>query len=43
MSLPAPTHREPDQRTEDDHNDDHDQNGLPDTREETPGLQLRGE
>ena len=47
MRLPAlaepASHREPDQPPDDDENDDQDEDGLPDTREETPGLELGGE
>ena len=38
-----PSHREPDQTSDDDQNDDHEQDGLADAREETPGLELGGE
>ncbi|MGH3670396.1 MAG: hypothetical protein ACRDSH_07145, partial [Pseudonocardiaceae bacterium] len=41
--LLAAAYREPDYRAEDEHNDDDDQDGLPDTREETPGFELGGE
>lgn len=42
-SSELPCHREPDQTSDHDQNDDHEQDGLTDARKEAPGLELGGE